>query len=774
MYTIEFSKKTLQVNEQQFQAITRPLDVHQRIIASAGSGKTTTLTARIGYLIEEHNIQSNRIVLLTFSRNSANQMKKKLYDLIGDNQVWTGTFHGLAKNLLQKYSPKTTQSLYFIDELVSMGEQWLSTNDGRKWVSKLRYIFVDEFQDINNIQWKMIMRLLKPGAYLIVVGDDCQNIYTWRGSNVSFILNLEKESGIRNLVDDQLNINYRSTTNIIQVANAIMKHIPTLPWKHTMIANQIQHTNVYPNIHFFYRVIDETNWILRDIQKQLEKNSNVTIAIISRMNVDLYRFEEECLLKNISYRLFDIGVETSSENLNNSIDLVTVHSSKGLEWDIVYLVHMNDDVFPSSKKKEDIIHERRLFYVAVTRAKKELYFSYTNDERNLSRFIRDIPNTILLYHGIAKYMLSEFELGKSRKRLIDIVGSLTTEDITNLRKEGFLDWFHTDTLLVSSLYPIDMFWKRPSWITNETLPDFQRFLNVWLKRHLSYLANINYKDPSSEKLIFTLRIYTEDFEFWTNNKEYIRTLIHTYFGGIPKGIDIPNIDYKMLEEWSKHHEIFWSPKEIVNAVSILGKIRGQLRPLRFYNYDIQEFTIGLSRFVVPIQWRGEIITSWKKVADSTIHWKDCLIDIWKIGALGLVAEGRNVAMYRASSIKHHLEDLDFHSFLESVERSTSIWFSEKKQNLIGTSVCVESEDGITDSFDLQMDTSIYNIGGIRFDSSELLRLAIGSSFLEEAIDSIGIFIPLDGKLFTLKLPENIKEISNYILSIALSKTYAKD
>jgi AAA domain/UvrD-like helicase C-terminal domain len=764
---LQFSKKTLEVNEQQYKAITRPIDVHQRIIASAGSGKTTTLTARIAYLIEYHNVKSNQIVLLTFSRNSATQMKKKLHDLIGEersHQVWAGTFHGLAKNLLQKYSPKSTQTLYFVDELVIMGEKWLKTTDGRKWVSKLRYIFVDEFQDINNSQWNMIMRMLRPGAYLIVVGDDCQNIYTWRGSNVNFILNLDKE--LRNLVDDQLNINYRSSENIINVANAIMKHIPTLPWKHTMISYQPKHLN--PHVHFFYRVIDETNWIIKDIQKQFKNNPNVSIAIISRMNIDLYRFEEECILKNISYRLFDVGIEEKFNNNSNSIDLVTVHSSKGLEWDIVYLIHMNDDVFPSSKKKHDIVHERRLFYVAVTRARRELYVSYTSDERNLSRFIREIPNTMLLYHGIAKYMLSEFELGKSRKRLIDLLGSLTTEDITKLRNEGMLDWFNTNKLVVSSLYPIDLYWKKPSWITNETLPDFQRFLNIWLKRHFCSISSLSYRDPASEKLIFTLRIFSEDFDFWNNNKEYIRNLVDKYFGNLPKGQDIPNVDYKMIEEYSENNDIFWSPKEIVSATSIMGKIRGQLRPLRFYNYNIQEFNIGLSRFVVPIQWRGEILESWRKVVNPTVHWKDCLIDIWKIGALGLVAEGRNVAMYRSQSMRKHLDSEDFKEFLESVERYTSIWFSEK--NLIGTSIYIESNSGITDSFDIQLDNALYNIGGIRFDSTDLLRLAIGSSFLEDPTEDIGIFIPLDGKLFTLKLPPNIKDIANYILAMALSKT----
>jgi hypothetical protein len=759
---LRFSKKNIEVNEQQYISITRPIDIHQRIIASAGSGKTTTLTARIAHLIESHNVQSNRIVLLTFSRNSASQMKNKLFDLIGNNDVWAGTFHGLAKHLLQTYSPKTVQSLYFIDELISMGEKWLSTDDGRKWVSKIRYIFVDEFQDINNVQMKMIKRMLRPGAKLVVVGDDCQNIYTWRGSNVQLILNLEKE--LYELVDDQLNINYRSSDSIIQVANAVMKHIPTLPWKRTMVAHLPKYKK--PNVHFFYRVIDETNYIIRTILQIQKEEPNASVAIMSRMNVDLYRFEEECILKNIPYRIFEME---GAESVNhNSIDLVTVHASKGLEWDYVFVVHMNDDVFPSSKKKEDIVNERRLFYVAVTRARKVLTFSYTNDERNLSRFIREIPNTLLTYHGLAKYMLSTFELGKSHKKLRDVLGCLTTEDIQSLREQGLLDWFHTDKLIVSSLYPADMYWKKPDWINNETLPDFQRFLNVWLKRHFAKLARIKYKDTNSEKLIFTLRIYSEDFEFWSSNKETIQTLVETYFGNIEKGQDFPNVDYKMLESWAIENNIEWKPRDIVNTTTILGKIRGQLRPLRFHKFSIKEFTIGPSRFVVPIQWRGEVLESWRKLVNPNLHWSNCLVDIWRIGALSLVAEGRNVAMYRAPRIKQFLEDSQFQTFLSCVERYTNEWFTPK--NLFDISILLKQEDGLEEYFDFRTKYGLYSIGGIRFDSAELLSLAIGSTFSEEITESVGIFIPLDGKTFTLKLPENIKEISDRILSLALSKS----
>jgi hypothetical protein len=759
---LKFSKRSIEVNNQQYNAITRNIDVHQRIIASAGSGKTTTLTARIAYLIEHNNVPSDRIVLLTFSRNSANQMKKKLHDLIGYNQVWAGTFHGLAKHLLQTYSPKSIQTLYFIDELVSMGEKWLATENGRKWVGRLRYIFVDEFQDINNVQMCMIQRMLRPGAKLIVVGDDCQNIYTWRGSNVQLILKLEEQ--LKGLVDDQLNINYRSSDSIIQVANGIMKHIPTLPWKHTMVAHLPKYKK--PNVHFFYRVIDETNYTIRTILQIQNEEPNATIAIMSRMNIDLYRFEEECILKNVSYRIFEM--EGAESVKHNSIDLVTVHASKGLEWDYVFVVHMNDDVFPSSKKKEDIINERRLFYVAVTRARKVLTFSYTNDERNLSRFIREIPSTLLTYHGLAKYMLSSFELGKTHKKLRDVLGCLNTEDIQSLREEGLLDWFNTDKLIVSSLYPADMYWKKPDWISNETLPDFQRFLNVWLKRHFAKLARIKYKDNSSEKLIFTLRIFSEDFEFWSIHKETIQTLVETYFGNVEKNQDFPNVDYRMLESWALENSIEWKPNDIVNATTILGKIRGQLRPLRFHKFSIKEFIIGPSRFVVPIQWRGEVLESWRALVNPNLHWSECLVDIWRIGALSLVAEGRNVAMYRAPRIKQFLEDSEFQTFLSCIERYTSEWFQTK--NLSDTSILLKQEDGLEEYFDFRTKHGLYSIGGVRFDSAQLLSLAIGSTFSEEITESVGIFIPLDGKIFTLKLPEHMKQISDHIINLALSKS----
>ena len=117
---LRFPKRDIVLNPEQYKAVIRPSSVHQRILASAGSGKTTTLTARIAWLINRCEVPSERIVLITFSRNAASQMKQRLESLVGETEIWVGTFHGLARSLLQKHDPSNLQKLYFVDELIHM------------------------------------------------------------------------------------------------------------------------------------------------------------------------------------------------------------------------------------------------------------------------------------------------------------------------------------------------------------------------------------------------------------------------------------------------------------------------------------------------------------------------------------------------------------------------------------------------------------------------------------------------------------------------------
>jgi superfamily I DNA/RNA helicase len=182
-YTLQFTYGSTTLNSEQYSVVTADPYQHQRILASAGSGKTTTIAARIAWLLTNARCTADQIVLLTFSRNAAREMNQRVRALVGSVSLWAGTFHALANTVLKQFDTVNQSSLFFIDELPIKWMAWMRTEKGRKWVGKLRYIVVDEFQDINAIQWRLLETMRHIGARMIIVGDDAQNIYTWRGSS---------------------------------------------------------------------------------------------------------------------------------------------------------------------------------------------------------------------------------------------------------------------------------------------------------------------------------------------------------------------------------------------------------------------------------------------------------------------------------------------------------------------------------------------------------------------------------------------------------------
>ena len=189
---LEFSQGSVTLNEEQFKVVTSPLSENQRILASAGSGKTTTITARIAYLVEHYDIDPSKILLVTFSRAAAQEMIHRVYKLIGTVKMYAGTFHALSSQILREMSPKSVADQPFIDELPYRLVKWLQTPQGVKWVQRFKTIIVDEFQDINDIQWELLKCFYHKWATMSIVGDDAQNIYTWRGSSVDYILNFHE------------------------------------------------------------------------------------------------------------------------------------------------------------------------------------------------------------------------------------------------------------------------------------------------------------------------------------------------------------------------------------------------------------------------------------------------------------------------------------------------------------------------------------------------------------------------------------------------------
>ncbi len=415
-----------------------------------------------------------------------------------------------------------------------------------KWSSKYHYIHVDEFQDVDKEQYKLIKLLSTVHDNVYVVGDPDQTIFTWRGADVNIIVNFDRD--FPNTKTIVLNQNYRSTNNILSGANSLIRNNKARVDKELFSKNgdgsKIIHKTCMSEtgeanyvvsqiikLHgdgYNYRdmaVLYRANYLSREVEKVLIENrvnyviygglrfyermevkdilsylrmitrgddlafvriintprraiGPKTIDAIQQManekgismyevikqglypknrdtfdrfvrmvekwkedmkNGDLEVLLQEVLddsgyrtmlekdgeterLENIKSLLDDIKqysqdypdstldeylqmialyTDRASEETGDAVNLCTIHSAKGLEFDVVFVIGLSEGIFPSertmSEGQKGLEEERRLAYVAYTRAKKLLYltesnsFSYVIQAAKLpSRFIKEI------------------------------------------------------------------------------------------------------------------------------------------------------------------------------------------------------------------------------------------------------------------------------------------------------------------------------------------------------------------------------------------------
>ncbi len=741
---IAFSHGKATLNQEQAVVVTADAYQNQRILASAGSGKTTTITARISYLIERYGVDPSQIVLVTFSRNAAREMVGRVRALCGPVAVWAGTFHGLAKKILTDYDYASIRDPFFIDELPVRLTAWMRTPKGRKWVGSLRYVIVDEFQDINHIQWRLLETMRHPGVRFIIVGDDAQNIYTWRGSSAKYLL--DYASYVKSVVDYQLRMNYRSSEAIVNVANRVMLKIPTLDWKQTMIP--AKKGGIKPEVVFFWRLADESHWVAKQLLEFRKKQPTLSLAVLARNNVDLYRVEEALLQAGLRCRFLSTETVDGAEEVQHRggvVDLSTFHGSKGLEWDVTFCICLSDDRLPGRKQKDAIIHERRLFYVGITRARQRLFLSYHGNERHLTRFVREIGYSYLQFHGLAKYALSDVELGEQQPSLQSILECLDGDDWQIVREQGDLPFEECANVREISYLPLEDIWKSPSWADPKT---FQHFLHMVLQRCIlqQFGWPTDYQDPFLERLIFRIRIFAEDAEFWRTWEAELNEMVREFFADSAR---IPPCGYPEIAGWVHAKGIPWGQQECITATSILAKIRGQLRPLRFDTYSLDEFTICPTRVVVPTESRSAVLRSWRKYTDKTVGWKDCLLDCWRLAALYQVAEGRNAVLLRVQEVGAQLQDCI--PYLERMESVLPFWLAGK-QNLLLNPECIY-EDLSPIHCDCILDSTLcISTGDARPDLSTWTEALLKAyCFIQSgtAVESIQLMNPFRGSVYTL-------------------------
>ena len=363
-------------NEAQAQAIQHT-DGPCLVLAGPGSGKTLTIVNRVKYLIEKQKVRPEEILVVTFTRFAAAEMKSRLCLVMGkrDLPVTVGTFHGIYYGILkwayrmnqenilsetekyqilrgvinkermeifdeedfiqdivaeigkvknnripleefvsEKCSADAFRNIYrnyerhrkelkkidFDDMLVLCYELFRSRPDVlAQWQKKFRYVLIDEFQDINRIQYDVIRMLAQPENNLFVVGDDDQAIYGFRGADSELMLGFGKDFPDAKQI--LLGMNYRSTANIVQNS---LKLIENNVERYSKKLEANREGGSCLHIQEVKDPVEEAEYVLEEIQKCKENAiKEEEIAILFRVHTDARAVVEAMVERKIPFQM---------------------------------------------------------------------------------------------------------------------------------------------------------------------------------------------------------------------------------------------------------------------------------------------------------------------------------------------------------------------------------------------------------------------------------------------------------------------------------------
>ena len=196
---------------------------------------------------------------------------------------------------------RANNALDFDDLLVKAVQLFQTQKDVLEYYqNRFRYIMVDEYQDTNTVQFELVRLLAAGSRNLCVVGDDDQSIYKFRGANIKNILNFEKFFEDAKVI--KLEQNYRSTSNILNAANAVIHHNIGRKDK-TLWTDNGEGDKI--NFRQFDTAYDEAEYIVSDIREHVN-NGDCTYndnAILYRTNAQSRMFEEKFVTANIPYKI---------------------------------------------------------------------------------------------------------------------------------------------------------------------------------------------------------------------------------------------------------------------------------------------------------------------------------------------------------------------------------------------------------------------------------------------------------------------------------------
>ena len=368
------------LNKEQQEAV-KHMEGPLLILAGAGSGKTTMMTHRIAYMLE-NGVSPYNILAVTFTNKAAGEMKDRIESLTGGTRgMWVMTFHAMCVRILRNHGEvlgfkngfsiydesdkkallkrivkdlKIDEKIYPVSYLGSVissckeaeedPDDYIENNsmnfkaetvakvyarymedmrqnnamdfDDLLWNAvklfeassevlsyyqeRFKYIMVDEYQDTNYLQYKLIHALAEKSHNLCVVGDDDQCIYQWRGADIRNILDFEKDFPETKVI--KLEQNYRSDANILDLANSVIANNRNRKAKELW-------TDRNEGSKITYRRLEDEQreaWYVGGEIQRLHDEEGIPfndMAILYRKNAQSRPFEEKFSFRGIPYRV---------------------------------------------------------------------------------------------------------------------------------------------------------------------------------------------------------------------------------------------------------------------------------------------------------------------------------------------------------------------------------------------------------------------------------------------------------------------------------------
>lgn len=351
------------------------------VLAGPGSGKTAVITARIQNLITKYKVNPSNILVITFTKAAATEMKERFDKMMGEGMypVTFGTFHAvffkilklaygfqssniipeedkyrIMRSLIAKYDLeyrdemecasqvlgeismvknskiplehfysthcaadvfrkiyneyneilKKSRLLDFDDMLLLTYELFQERKDILSaWQKKYPYILIDEFQDINQIQYDIIRMMAGPYNNLFMVGDDDQSIYGFRGSKSEIMLHVPLD--YPDLKRVELDINYRCHKDIIEASQRVIGHNEKR-YSKNILPDYSQEKEGKVEYFLFENQFEEIKYILKSMEEQNKKGIPLSdMAILFRTNIQPRFLMEQLMAYNVAFKAKD-------------------------------------------------------------------------------------------------------------------------------------------------------------------------------------------------------------------------------------------------------------------------------------------------------------------------------------------------------------------------------------------------------------------------------------------------------------------------------------